>query len=98
MKLSRSQAAVTSSRDFPVLAREDLVHPLLDDLQTLEMDGHIGDLALGAGGGLMDHDLRVGQRQTLALGARGTAGKQPMDAAMPMQMVDTSHLIYCMVS
>ena len=35
------------------------------------MDGHIGDLSLGAGRGLVNHDLRVGQGQTLALGAGG---------------------------
>ena len=32
---------------------------------------HVGDLALGPGGGLVDHDLRVGQGQALALGPGG---------------------------
>ena len=37
----------------------------------LHIDLHIRDLALGTGGGLVDHDLRVGQRDALALGAAG---------------------------
>ena len=46
------------------------------------MEGHIGDLSLGAGGGLVDHDLCVGQGQALALGTGGQeegphAGGQP---------------------
>ena len=47
--------------------------------------------------GLVDQDLGVGQSKALALGA---AGQQEcaLEAAIPMQMVDTSHLIYCMVS
>ena len=34
------------------------------------MDLNVGGLALGAAGHLMDHDLGVGQRLALALGAR----------------------------
>ena len=37
----------------------------------LHIDLHIGDLALGAGGGLMDHHLCVGQGDTLTLSAGG---------------------------
>ena len=46
------------------------VHPLLDGLQALHVDSHIGDLALGAGGGLVNHNLGIGQGHPLALGAR----------------------------
>ena len=48
------------------LAHADLIGDLhgngglFDDLQPFQVDGHIGDLSLSAGGGLMDHDLRVG--------------------------------------
>ena len=61
IKLSRSQSARTTSRGLPVLAAR----------MPLQVDGHVGDLALGPGGGLVDHDLRIGQRQALALGAGG---------------------------
>ena len=37
----------------------------------LHIDLHIGDLTLGAGGGLVDHHLGVGQSDALALGAGG---------------------------
>ena len=53
------------------VVRQNVVHALFDNLQALQVDGHIGDLSLSAGGGLMDHDLRVGQSQALALGAGG---------------------------
>ena len=41
---------------------------LLDAQEVLYVDLHIGDLALGAGGGLMDHNLRIGKGDALALG------------------------------
>ena len=97
MKLSRSQSAVTSSMALAGVLGQDAVHPLLDHLQPLQVDGHVGDLALGAGGGLVDHDLRVGQGQTLALGPGGQQ-EGAHAGGQPMQMVDTSHLTYCMVS
>ena len=48
---------------------ENAVHPRLDGFQTLQVDSHIRDLTLGTRGGLVDHDLGIGQRHTLALGA-----------------------------
>lgn len=54
--------------------------------------------ALAAGNQrLMDQDLRIRQGKTLTLGAAGQQNA-PMEAAMPTQMVETSHLIYFMVS
>ena len=43
----------------------------IGELQPLQVNGHVGDLTLSAGGGLVDHDFRVGQRHALALGAGG---------------------------
>ena len=46
---------------------QNMIHPLLNGLESLHVNRHIGDLSLGTGGGLMDHDLRVGQSHTLTL-------------------------------
>ena len=70
MKLSRSRVGGDLLNGLPGVVRQNAVQLLLDVSQhVLSVDGHIGDLALRPGGGLMDHDLRVGQRQALALGA-----------------------------
>ena len=52
---------------------QDPVHTSLDDLQALQVNGHIRDLTLRTGRGLVDHDLGVGQSHPLAL---GTGAKQ----------------------
>ena len=51
------------------VVRQNGVQALFDDLQPFQVDGHVGDLALRPGGRLMDHDLRVRQREALALRA-----------------------------
>ncbi|CAN4073406.1 O-acetyl-ADP-ribose deacetylase, partial [Dysosmobacter welbionis] len=53
------------------VVRQDLIQVLLDPQEVLHVDLHVCHLALGTGGGLMDHDLRVGQSNALALGAGG---------------------------
>ena len=62
---------LTGSSDFfhalAGILRQDPVHAGFDGFQTLQMNGHIRDLALGTGRRLMDHDFRIGQSHTLAL-------------------------------
>ena len=89
---------MTSSAVLPVLAARISFSVLLDPQEVLHVDLHIRDLALRARGGLVDHNLGVGQRDPLALGAGGQQESSHGLAAMPTQMVDTSHLTYCMVS
>src|SRR3990172_3887282 len=48
---------------------QDLVQAILHAQDLLGLDGDVGGLALGAAPGLMDHDPRVGQRETFALGS-----------------------------
>ena len=55
----------------------------------LHIDLHIRDLALGTGGGLVDHDLRVGQRDALSL---GTAGQQERTHAGGHADADGGHV------
>src|SRR5690348_1725410 len=60
----------------------DLVEPPAEVQDLPGMDFDVGGLALGAAGGLVDHDPRVRQRVALALGAghqqqRGGAGGLP---------------------
>src|SRR5699024_10419410 len=51
------------------VGRQNAVHTALDGLQTLQVDGHIRDLALRACGRLVNHNFGVGQSHALALGA-----------------------------
>ncbi len=96
MKLSRSQSAVTVSTLLPVLAaRMRFIRSLMVCRRFRWMD--ISVIWPAYAEGLMDHDLGIGQGEPLALGA-GREQESAMEAAMPMQMVDTSHLTYCMVS
>ena len=53
------------------------------------MDGHVGDLTLGTGGRLVDHDLGVGQRNALALGA---CGQQESTHAGAQAHADGGHI------
>ena len=58
----------------------------------------LGRLSLRAAGRLVDHDLtRSAERNRLPF-VPPESRNAPMLAAMPIQMVDTSHLIYCIVS
>ena len=77
-----------------VLAQQG-VHPLTDAHDVVSMDLDIGGLAgdaLTADERLMDQDLGVGQRKALTLGAAGQQ-ERAHGAAMPTQMVETSHLM-----
>lgn len=67
----------------------------LKDLLGLNLN--IGALTLAAAGGLMDHNFGIGKRKALTL-APLDSRNAPMDAAIPMHIVDTSGFIYCMVS
>ena len=85
-----------------VLAQQ-LVHAVLDVDHVVGVDLDVGGLtgqtaALAADERLMDQDLGIGQRIPLALGAAGQQETPPSRRPMPTQMVETSHLIYCMVS
>ena len=73
---------------------KDLVQFLLGLQDLVRYDADIRSLALGAAGGLVDHDLGV--RQSVALALRSAGKKERAHA--PMQMVETSHFTYCIVS
>ena len=68
----------------------------VDDELRVALD--VGHLALEAARRLVDHHRRVGQREALALGARGEQERAHADAAMPTHSVETSGLMNCMVS
>ena len=68
------------------------------DLIRHDLDvGLLGMTVAGAAHRLMDHDLSIGKDESLALGAARQSGTA-MDAAMPKQIVETSHFTNCMVS
>ena len=73
----------------PGVLRQDPVHSGLDGFQTLEVNCHVRDLPLGTGGGLMNHDLRIGQRHTLALCTRA---EQECSHACCHTHTDCSHI------
>lgn len=82
---------------------EHAVHLFLDLHKVVGMDLDVACLAgkataLAAGNQrLMDQDLRIRQGETLTPVPLASKNA-PMEAAMPTQMVETSHLIYFMVS
>ena len=69
MKRSRSMSAITCSTGRPVWRGDDLRHlpGQLEDLARGDLD--VGRRAAEAAGALVDHDLRVRQREALAGGA-----------------------------
>ena len=65
-------------RAAPRVLRQHLLHPPLQGQDLAGPDLDVGGLALEARRvALVDHDLRVGQRQPLALGCRRPAGSRP---------------------
>src|SRR4029077_15992735 len=50
---------------------EDLMEPLVEGFQLLDLDEHVGRVATEAARALVDHDPAVRQRVALALGAGG---------------------------
>ena len=75
----------------------DLVDPPADveDLPRVDLD--VGRLALEARRRLVDQDAAVGQREALALGAAASSS-EPIDIAIPTQIVWISGLTNCIVS
>ena len=97
MKKSRSVSCSICSMRLAGVVHQDAVQLLAhaQDLPGLDVD--VGGLALHAAQRLVDHDARVGQREALALGARGEE-QRAHQAAWPMQMVETAGFTYCIVS
>jgi hypothetical protein len=61
------------------------------------VDLDVRALALEAGRRLVDEDPRVGQREALAR-APPASSSEPIDIAIPQQIVCTSGLMKCIVS
>ena len=97
MKLSRSQSAVTCSTLLPVFSARMRFIRLLTTSRRFRWRAMsvICPWVPAEGWWIMISALGRARRLPLVPAARR---KAPMLAARPMQMVDTSHFTYCMVS
>ena len=77
MKLSRSVSRCDYFQGLPGALGKDLIQPVFDTQNVVRMNADIRSLTLSAAAGLVDHDLAVGQRKPLALGAGRQAGTRP---------------------
>ena len=97
-KLSRSVSRAICSTGLPVCFAISTLSRCAQAKDVLGVDLDVGRLALEAAQRLVDHHVGIGQREALALGARGEQERAHADAAMPTHSVDTSGLMNCIVS
>ena len=97
MKLSRSSALFDFLIGAAGVLYIDLVQAALhlEDVAGVALD--VRSLALEAARGLVHHDagIRRGKAHALVAGSRSS---EPIDAAWPMQSVETGGLMNCIVS